>query len=96
MDKQSFFSQGALKTIDYTMPDGKAVVLSALSVAQRGKMRACVSKDSVKGQALVVCMACDVLDEKDIEAVMGMSGELVADISDKVLEISGLADKPKK
>ena len=95
MNKADFFKQGVCETKAYEMPDGAEITIVGLTVAQRGKMRDAVAKDSVKGQALVVCMACTDLDEGDIASVMEMDGGLIQSISDAVLEMSGLISKAK-
>ena len=95
MDKSKLLTGYKPSTTDFEMPDGEVLKLQGLTVAQRGKMSEAVRNDAVRGQALVVCMSADILDESDIDLVLEMDGKLVSSISDKILEISGLGGTVK-
>jgi hypothetical protein len=95
MDKSKLLTGYKPSTTDFEMPDGEVLKLQGLTVSQRGKMSEAVRNDAVRGQALVVCMSADILDESDIDLVLEMDGKLVSSISDKILEISGLGGAVK-
>ncbi|MCP5018061.1 MAG: hypothetical protein GY938_22725 [Ketobacter sp.] len=93
MDKQSFLSNYAPKRSSHALPDGQEIGINELTLEQRGKLHQAAKKDPIEAQALVVCMGCDLFTEKDIPAVKGMPGDLISDIADAVLGISGLSDE---
>lgn len=95
MDKSKLLTGYKPVKTDFAMPDGEVLILNGLTVSQRGKMSEAVRNDAVRGQALVVCMSADILDESDIDLVLEMDGKLVSSISDKILEISGLGGAVK-
>lgn len=96
MDKLDFFKTGKPKVTPFKLPNGKQIMLKALTLTERQKMKVAVNKDVAKGTALMICMSCEHLDEKDVASVEDMDGSLIDLIADEVLEISGLVDKVKK
>ena len=95
MDKLDFFKEGAPKSEPFKLPSGEEIMISALTLSQRQKMKTAVSKDVSKGTALMICMSCDNLDIKDQSMVEDMDGEFIDALADKILDISGLGDKRK-
>ena len=76
--------------------DGKPVEITELTLQQRGKLHEAAKGDPIRGQGLIVCMGCTLFDESDIDAVMGMSGDVVTAIADSILALSGLSDEDAK
>jgi hypothetical protein len=96
MDKQAFFSAYAPKKEAYSLPDGGEIEISELTLKQRGRLHASAKTDPIEAQALVVCMGCALFDDGDLEAVQGMPGDLITDIADAILSLSGLNEDAEK
>lgn len=96
MDKREFLAAFGPKKKAYSLPDGSEIELSELTLEQRGKLHQAAKKDPIEAQALVVCMGCSLFDESDIASIKGMPGDLISDIADAVLEISGLSEDAEK
>jgi len=92
MDKHSFLSSYAPKKESYKLPDGEEIAISELTLKQRGKLHVAAKKDPIDAQALVVCMGCSLFEESDLDAVKDMPGDLISDIADAILSLSGLSD----
>jgi len=93
MDKATFLAQArTLRTATVPMRDGGEVEVRELTVRERGKLREAINgADPVSAQAQIVAMGCPVL-EGDAEAVMDLPGGLVTELSDAILELSGLTE----
>ena len=96
MDKQTFFNEFGPKRDDYALPNGDVLPIRELTLAQRGKLHQAAKDNPIEAQALVVCLGCDLFDESDIESVKGMPGDLVSDIADAILALSGLMEDAEK
>ena len=93
MNKDDFFSSFKPRTEVYDLPDGQSIEISELTLEQRGKLHEAAKKNPIDAQALIVCMACSLFDESDMDAVKGLAGDLVTGIASAVLAASGLADE---
>ena len=82
-----------LECVKHKLPNGKTLVLKELTTKQRRELGKLAKGDSVEAQAKVIIMACDDLEDADLDALLAMSGKLITAISDRVLEISGLGDE---
>jgi len=96
MDKHTFLSNFAPKTQEHTLPGGDTIEIQELTLEQRGKLHATAKADPIEGQALIVCMGCVMFTEADIQDVKQLPGDLVSDIADAVLALSGLAEDAEK
>lgn len=95
LTKQQLLKSHSLKTKTVKVGDDD-VAITELSLSQRSTLLPAIKQDPVGAQALVVCMGCDVFDEndpKDVEAVKRLKSEVIADIADEVLNLSGLGDE---
>ena len=90
MNKSQFLKSFEPKSKEIDI-DGSKVTVSELSLVQRGKLHAIANTDPIRGQALIVCMGCDLFTDDDLDDVMGLSGEVVTMLADAVLEVSGLS-----
>lgn len=88
MNKEQFLKGFAPKTKTVSIGKDK-IEIKELTLEQRGNLRE-ISKDPVRGQAVIVCLGCTMFDETDIDAVMGLSGGVVSELADAILALSGL------
>ena len=93
MDKHTFLSSFAPKKGVYELPNGETLDISELTLEQRGKLHQAAKNDPIQAQALVVCMGCALFDESDIKDVKQMPGDLISEIADGILALSGLAEE---
>jgi len=96
MDKHTFLSNFAPKVELYELPGGDTIELQELTLEQRGKLHAAAKADPIEGQALIVCMGCKMFTEADIQDVKQLPGDLVTDIADAIIELSGLSEDAEK
>ncbi len=96
MDKHTFLSNFAPKKEVFSLPGGDSIEIQELTLEQRGKLHAAAKADPIEGQALIVCMGCVMFAEADIQDVKQLPGDLVSDIADAVLELSGLSEDAEK
>lgn len=95
LTKQQLLKAHSRQTKTVKVGEGD-ITITELSLAQRSQLLPAIKKDPVGAQELVVCMGCDVFDEndpKDIEAVKRLKSDVVADIADEILNLSGLGDE---
>lgn len=88
-NKDDFFNHCPLKTACFNIGDSK-VELHELTLAQRSELLDIIDKDSVRAQAHIVMMGCDLFDETDLEKLMSR-GAVIKDMADKIYQLSGLA-----
>ena len=92
MDKSKFLASFKPKSSSHKLPDGEEITIHELTLEQRGKLMAAAKKDAMSAQALVVCMGCELFTEADLKDVCKMSGEIVTQIADAILDVSGLSE----
>ncbi len=95
MDKSKAIALLSVKTGKVDI-DGESFQINDLTIGQRGKIRAAIRKDDVRGQALIVCLGCETFDESDMDVVLASSGKKVSDLADAILDLSGLGDDKGK
>lgn len=95
MDATQFFSNYAARKTLFDLPDGGQIELRELSLGQRSKVLDELRKDAIRGQAAVVAESCPLFTAQDIDKLLDMPGQLIADMAAVVLEISGLGDDEK-
>lgn len=82
-----------LKSCAFELPNGKTLQLRELTAKERGKLREITDGDMIEAQAKIVILGCDLLSDDDLEKLVNLPGSLLTDMADKVLLLSGLADK---
>lgn len=94
MNKSDFLTSAKPKA-DEVEIDGKKYVINSLSVGQRSKFYEASKESLFKAQVLVVCMGLPFFDEdneSDIDEVTDLDSDVIADVANAVLKLSGLVD----
>lgn len=95
MDKAQFLKTHGRKSKVVTV-GGDEIAISELTLGQRSKLMPEIKKSPINAQVLVVCMGCDLFDENnpdDAEAVAGLDPDFLLELSDEILNLSGLGDE---
>lgn len=90
------FAGCELKSVEYELPNGNKLTLRELTAKGRGKLRAIADGDVIEAQAQIVALGCDQLGDEDVEGLLELSGDLLSDMADKVLSLSGLTEDAKE
>ena len=89
MEKTAFFNSIKFKTTEFTLLNGQVIQLKELSSAQRMSLPEVV-KNKKTSMAQIVVWGCDILDDSDVDQVAAMPFDLVKNMADAILKISGI------
>lgn len=95
MDKSQFLKAHGLKSKTIKVGNDELVV-NELNLAQRERLTPVIRKSPAEAQYLVVCMGCDFFDENDkadLEAVRSLNNDVLTELADHILDLSGLGDE---
>jgi len=91
MNKDQFLKGFAPQAKTIKLDNGE-VEINELTLEQRSKLHKVIAKDPVGAPAMIVCLGCSLFTEKDLPEIQALGGKAIAEISDAILELSGLAD----
>lgn len=90
MDKQAFLESAARPTKTVQI-NGFEMVIESLSLRQREELPNRIAENSANGVAWIVVSGVRDFDEEDMEAVSNIDHEVLEQIANEVLLISGLS-----
>ena len=91
----NLFDGCELKTAEHDLPNDKIIILRELTARERGELREIAEGDLVAGQAKIVILGCDALNDGDLDQLQDLPGSLLSKMADVILNLSGLGEDAK-